>query len=502
VAAATTRRRRSGVLLHPTSLAGPPGAGDLGPAAHAFVDRLAEARQSVWQMLPVGPVGWGASPYQSPSTFAGNPALVSPEALAAEGRVAPSGDAPPAPSRQADLGAAERLRAAALRRAFERAAGDPAWRRAIARFAHQQRAWLSEYALFAALKRAHGGRAWTEWDPALRDRQPARLAVARKQLGREIDFEVFTQLIFDRQWQALRAHARSRGVALWGDVPIYVAPDSADAWAHRDVFRVTAHGALEALAGVPPDAFSEDGQLWGNPLYRWDRAATRAWWTERVRHALGRFDRLRLDHFIGFVRYWQVLTGARTARDGRWRRGPGAPLFRHLQRALGARLRVFVEDLGAVVPAVDALRDQLGLAGMRVLGFGLSGDAGAALHLPHSYPARCVAVTGTHDNDTLRGWFDGARAQGKHAEVAFALRYLGGDGHDLAWDAVRAVSMSAAEDVVFPVQDVLGLGSEGRMNRPGVAEGNWSFRLLPGELGAGAVERLGLLTEAMGRGAS
>jgi len=491
--------RTSGLLLHVTSLPGRFGVGDLGPAAYRFVDFLARAKQGLWQVLPLVPVDAGGSPYSSPSTFAGNPLLVSPEGLAADGLLTEDdlAHAPAFPAGRVDFARVIPFREALLRRAFARfeAGAAPALREAFAGFCARHAEWLDDYALFTALKAHHGGRAWTDWPRPLARREPAALDEARRALAAEVEVHRFAQFLFDRQWAALRAYAHARGVRIMGDLPIYVAHDSADVWAHPDRFLLDADGRPEAVAGVPPDYFSETGQRWGNPLYRWDRmrAAGFRWWIARITRTLGLVDLVRLDHFRGFEAYWSVPAEEETAVEGEWVEGPGAALFEAFERALGRPLPLVAEDLGTITPGVGALMERFGLPGMAVLQFAFGGDADNA-YRPHNYRPNLVAYTGTHDNDTFLGWWtNGATPE----ERAVGRAYLGtGEPH---WAAIRAVATSVADTAVFPLQDVLGLGSEARMNTPGREDDNWAWRFTDGQLTDDLADRLALLTEATGR---
>ncbi len=489
-----TRGRASGLLLHPTSLPGPGPCGDLGAGAHGFVDFLAEAGQRLWQVLPLGPTGHGDSPYQSFSAFAGNPLLVSTERLVEEGLLA-RGEVPPAPppGPACDYGAAHE-RARRLGPMLARGLAGHRLRDDFEAF-RRGTPWLDDFTLYLALREAHGHAPWPRWPEALRAREPAALAEARRSLAGALEAHAALQWAFDRQWCALRAHARARGVALLGDAPIFVAHDSTDVWAQRELFDLDAGGAPRVVAGVPPDYFSATGQLWGNPLYRWEaHAATGfAWWRARAAALLRWLDLVRLDHFIGFVRHWEVPAGGADARAGRWRPGPGEPLFRALERELGG-LPFVAEDLGETGPDVEALRDRLGLPGMRVLQFAFTGEPDHPF-LPHRHPAHAVVYTGTHDNDTTLGWWRGL-------DEATRLRVraaLGGSAGDVAWDLLRFGLASPADTFVAPVQDVLSLGSEARLNTPGVAAGNWTWRLVAGQLTPGLAARLREATRAAGR---
>lgn len=492
--------RASGVLAHPTSLPGRYGIGDLGPAAHAFLDFLAAARQQLWQVMPLTPTGYGDSPYQSPSAFAGNPLLIDLEPLAAAGWLSADELAPLAalPREQVDFPRLIPLKQAALRRAFERfqAQADDASRARFAAFCQQEAAWLDDYTLFAALREATGV-GWFAWDPPLRDRALEALRRARETLRDAIGYHAFGQWLFFEQWDALRAAAHERGLRVFGDLPIFVAYDSADVWAHRELFKLDAQGRPTVVAGVPPDFFSATGQLWGNPLYRWDALAATGyrWWVERFRQTLRLVDIVRVDHFRGFEAAWEVPAGAETAVDGQWVPGPGAALFRAVGAALGEPAPIVAEDLGLITPEVRALLAELGYPGMKVLQFAF--DSGPSnLYLPHNYDdPNYVVYTGTHDNDTTRGWYD-SLGEGTRD---FVRRYLGTSGADIAWDLVRLALASIADTAIVPLQDLLDLGSEARMNRPGAPEGNWRWRVLAEQLTPAVAARLAELTWLYGR---
>jgi 4-alpha-glucanotransferase len=487
MSAMNAARRRSGILLHVSSLPGACGIGDLGPAAYDFVDFLRRTGQTLWQVLPIGPIGYGNSPYQSPSAFAGNPLFVSLERLVAAGLLSSSELRNEASFSSTNVEydrvpAWPRRRLADAFRNFS-ASTDAATRGRFSWFRQAEATWL-DYALFTALHDSYGAAAWTTWDPDLVRRRPAALAEARRTLATEIDNEMFVQFEFAEQWTALKQYANDCGVRIVGDVPIFVAHDSADVWAHQELFQLDDAGRTTVVAGVPPDYFSAGGQFWGNPLYRWDVMAETgyAWWIERLRHSFRQFDLVRIDHFRGFESYWEVAGEALDARQGRWAPGPGIALFRVAEKALGP-LPLIAEDLGLITPAVAALRDQLGAPGMRVLQFAFGEDEFTSIHLPHNFPRNCVVYTGTHDNDTTLGWFHAAPGPdrtGSAAEIeserARVMKYLGTDGREIHWDFIRAAISSTADTAIVPLQDVLGLGSEGRMNRPGTNEGNWGWR--------------------------
>jgi 4-alpha-glucanotransferase len=491
------------VLLHVTSLPGPFGIGDLGPEAERFLERLHSAGQSVWQVLPLGPTGLGDSPYHGLSSFAGNPLLVSPERLAEDGllekselaAVGTSGD-----PGHADFEAARALRAPLLRRAFERLEGGraPALRDELEAWstAPEQRPWLDDWTLFASIRSRMERRAWTTWPEGVRRREPAAIAEARRELATDLRFHRFVQFAFARQWAGLREAARARQVALFGDLPIYPAEDAADVWARPDLFTLDAEGRPAKIAGVPPDYFSEDGQLWGNPLLRWEALAAEgyAWWIDRLRAHLARFDLVRLDHFRGYEAFWELPAGAANARGGAWVPGPRARLFDAVRAALGT-LPLVAEDLGVITDEVRELRRATGLPGMRVLQFAF-GEASSD-HRPHALDRATVLYTGTHDNDTSAGWFAAAGRD----ERRRALEYLGCAARRSAvpWAMVRAAWTSVAELAIAPMQDLLALGPEARMNRPGVSEGNWRWRLEPGRFDERLGARLRRLTAVADR---
>jgi 4-alpha-glucanotransferase len=496
--------------LHPTSLPGPHGNGDIGPEAHRFAEQLAGAKQAWWQMLPVGPLGYGNSPYSAQSAFAGNPLLISLDLLADEGLLDRAALGAPADlaAGRVDYARAAEFRDQRLRAAFQafRARG-PESDAELARFRRRQRAWLDDWALYRALKQTHGEVAWTQWEPELRDRKRPALDAARRELADEISYQQFLQLVFTRQWRALRERCAALGVGLIGDVPIFVAHDSADVWQSSQLFRLDAEGKPKVVAGVPPDYFSKTGQLWGNPLYRWGRIKKTefAFWVARMELTLERFDAIRLDHFIGFHRYWEIPADSVTAETGRYVKGPGAGLFKALRAAHGD-LPLIAEDLGVVTPEVKALRDRFDLPGIRVLQFAFGNDPCAPDFLPHNYPRRCVAYTGTHDNDTTAGWFGergGDASTRSEAQIEVerraAMGYLASDGREIHWDMIRMVQMSVADLAIVPAQDLLGLGAEARMNLPGTASGNWEWRLAAGQLGDDALQRLATLTDTYGR---
>jgi 4-alpha-glucanotransferase len=484
--------RSAGLLLHPTSLPGGQGIGDLGPDAHRFLDLVARADFSLWQMLPLGPTGYGNSPYQCFSSFAGNPLLIHlPGAL-------DSG-----PPDQVDFPEVIRRKKALLKKAtdgFIPDAGYHAW-------VESQGWWLEDFSLFMALKEVHGGVAWTDWDTGAALREPAALAHWREKLADEIEHHRRTQALFFVQFGELKAAARKAGVRLMGDVPIYVAHDSADVWANRDLFQLDAAGHLIAQAGVPPDYFSATGQLWGNPIYRWDamRSQDYAWWIRRMQSAFALFDVVRIDHFRGFEAFWEVPAAEETAVNGRWVKGPGAQFFEAITQALGP-LPIVAENLGVITPAVEALRHQFAYPGMSILQFAFGTDDQANSFLPHNYERDLVVYTGTHDNDTTIGWWestgeaDSTRTpEDVEREREHALDYLGADGTGMHWTLIRAALASVADTAIIPMQDLLGLGNEARMNLPGRESGNWSFRFTWDQVDPSILGRLKKMVELYGR---
>jgi 4-alpha-glucanotransferase len=491
--------RRAGILLHPTSLPGPFGIGDLGPQAYRWVDFLAEAGVTIWQILPLGPTGYGDSPYQSYSAFAGNGTLISPEKLAAEGLISEgeAGDHAVFPAGSADFAGAEEFKRRLISVAYHRSitGENPGLQKEFAQFRAAEVGWLEDYALFIALKRAHGEQPWWEWEPALKAFQPDAANAARAELSGRIDETAFGQFLFQRQWDALRRYAREKGILLLGDLPIFPALDSADVWTRRKYFSIDEAGNPAEMAGVPPDYFSPTGQLWGNPVFRWDvlRAEGYAWWIARAQAALRRCDRVRLDHFRGYARYWSVPAGSITAEVGSWRTGPGEELFERARSALGG-MPFLAEDLGVITDDVVALRLRFDLPGMRVLQFAF-GDDFQNPFLPHNFDPHTAVYTGTHDNDTTLGWF-GSLEESERARVR---RYLGRSGDDIAWDFIRMAMASVAETAICPLQDVLALGGEARMNFPGRATGNWTWRLREDDLRPELARRLRELITVYGR---
>jgi 4-alpha-glucanotransferase len=506
-------QRTSGILLHPTSLPGRFGIGVLGASAYEFVDFLEETGQSLWQILPLGPTGYGDSPYSCLSAFAGNPLLISLESLLPEGLLDQSDldNAPEFSSSQVDYGRVIAFKSAMLKKAhanFIANASDQAKDEYLA-FIGQADWWLEDYSTYRAIKDAHGGREWTKWDPYLRDREDNAMHFFRENRAVEVSAQKFYQYLFFKQWLNLARYANEHGVKIIGDAPIFVAHDSADVWANRHLFHLNDGGAPALVAGVPPDYFSQTGQLWGNPIYRWDvmKQSGYRWWIERFRHALSTVDILRLDHFRGFEKYWAVPAGESTAINGRWEEGPGADFFDQVTRAFdGGDLPIIAEDLGYITPEVINLRDHFELPGMQVLQFAFGTDPQADAYKPYNYVKNSVVYTGTHDNDTTIGWFasEGAGLSTRsHDEVSgereLALKYLGTNGHEINWDFIRLALSSVANAAIIPLQDVLGLGSEARMNVPARESGNWSWRYTSDQLTPEIRRRLAEMTEVYGR---
>jgi 4-alpha-glucanotransferase len=490
--------RSAGILLHPTSLPGPFGIGDLGPAAYHWVDGLARAKQKWWQILPLGPTGYGDSPYQAFSAFAGNPYLLSPEFLVRDGLLAEvdlaQAEFPPG---HVDYGTVIDFKVRLLQRAWEnfKLGAASTLRSAFDDFKLRQANWLDDYALFRALKDAHGGASWQEWERPLIVRNAAALANARLVVADQFGMYQFGQFLFFRQWGELKKYANEHGVRLIGDVPIFVASDSADVWANPGLFLLDEHRQPRFVAGVPPDYFSQTGQLWGNPLYDWEaiKKTDYAWWVARLQATLAQVDFIRLDHFRGFESYWEIPAGMPTAEVGRWAKGPGDDLFHALRRHLGS-LPLIAEDLGIITDEVGEMRDRLALPGMRILQFAFGG-AVEDRFLPHNYERNTVVYSGTHDNDTTRGWY----ATLGDREKDFTRRYLGRDGNDISWDLIRLAWGSIADYALAPLQDLLDLGTEARMNLPGRASGNWGWRFQAEMLTDGLLDRLRGLTELYGR---
>jgi 4-alpha-glucanotransferase len=493
--------RASGILLHVTSLPSPYGIGDLGPSAFGWVDRLVRAGQCWWQALPLGPTGYADSPYQPLSSFAGNVLLVSPDRLVEDGLLNTSElEALSFPTAEVEYPAVVRFKHRLLQLAWSHflAGAGEALQPAFERFCRDQAHWLDDYALFRALKVRHGGAHYLEWPRALVRREPAALEAARKELAELVDLARFGQFLVATQGGRLSEYARARGLRLIGDLPFFVSPDSSDVWANPGLFQLDEQRRPRFVAGVPPDYFSPDGQLWGNPVYDWDalRRTGYRWWIDRLRALLDHVDLIRLDHFRGFAAAWHVPAGATTARSGQWLPGPGIDLFQAARDELG-RLPLIAEDLGLITPDVRRLREDLHLPGMKVLQFAFDGNPDNPF-LPDHYGHDAVVYTGTHDNDTTRGWYR-TLPEGQRRNVWTYLGRSSGDEGEIAWEFLGMAWSSAASLAVAPLQDVLNLGSEGRMNRPGTAEGNWRWRVSDEILSEPAFEKLRVLTARSGR---
>ena len=472
--------RSGGILLHPTSLPGPYGIGDLGPQAYRFVDWLESTDCKLWQVLPLGPTGYGDSPYQCFSAFAGNPYLINFDGLIEDGLLTRDDFAymPEFNASLVDFGLLIPWKLGLLQKAFSRlSSASDDFHKELDDFCADNASWLDDFALFMSLKEANGGGAWNEWSEDLRKRRKTAMNKARKEHAENIQRYSFYQFLFFRQWNRLRVYANERNIKIIGDIPIFIAYDSADAWSNADLFFLGEDSLPTVVAGVPPDYFSATGQLWGNPLYRWDvhKKTGYAWWLERFHAVLKMVDIVRVDHFRGFAGYWEIPFGQPTAEHGQWIPGPGSHFFKSMNEGLvdgpEAELPIIAEDLGLITPDVIALRDEFNLPGMRILQFGF--DTPENPFLPHNYVPNCVAYTGTHDNDTARGWYESAPGH----EKDYARRYLRVDGSDFSWDLIRSIWSSVAVYAVTPMQDALSLGTEARMNFPSKLGGNWEWRM-------------------------
>ena len=495
------QNRMSGVLLHVTSLPSYGGVGDFGPAAYAFVDFLAAAKQRLWQVLPLSPIGYGSSPYSALSAFAGNPLLISLERLVGDGWLAadriaglPGRDGP------ADFAAATARKLPLIEEAaanFQDRAGDEVRARFL-RFCQDNLSWLPDYAMFNVLRRRFGYASWNQWPAEYAQRKHDALTAALNDFGRELAIEQVIQFFFDEQWCALRAYCGERDIRILGDVAIFVNYDSADVWTHPELFELDAEGHMLRVSGVPPDYFSATGQRWGNPLYRWGEMRERGfdWWVPRIRRSLVLYDMVRLDHFRGFEAYWSIAADEETAINGQWVKAPGHELFQRLKEVFGD-LPFIAEDLGLITPEVDELRERFGMPGMRILQFGFS-DRGGRIYLPHKFVPNTVVYTGTHDNNTTLGWWQhGITAQ----ERANAQTYLQPIAHDgeIVGAMIRAAACSVANLCIFPLQDILSLGSEARMNTPSAPHGNWTWRYAPDALHPDYAQKLAALMEMTDR---
>jgi 4-alpha-glucanotransferase len=494
-------KRASGILLHITSLPSRFGIGDIGPGACRFAEILKRACQSYWQILPLNPPARGSySPYYVMSSFAGNVCLISPELLCRDGLLTRDElkDIPRFSARQVNYPAVVACKRRLLARAYQRFAGR-AQQSSYEQFCRANAYWLEDFAAFSALRQHFGSQSWLDWPKSVRDRDKDELKAMSFKLRDRIDRQKFLQFVFFQQWQALREHCRQLGIRLIGDIPIYVSHDSADVWANPEIFKLSASKKPRVVAGVPPDDFSRTGQLWGNPVYDWASLRKRGygWWVRRLKHSFGLYDIVRLDHFCGFVSYCEVPAGDGTAARGRWVPGPGAHFFGAIGRRLGP-LPVMAEDLGIVTPAVKQLISQLGIPGTKVLLFAFGDSGGTSPYLPHNFVRNCVVYTGTHDTNTVRGWFEG---QAGRAEKHRLLNYLGRSVSppQVHWALIQLAMASVAELAITPLQDVLGLGAQARMNRPGTTRGNWKWRFMWEQLKPAVVNRLARLTNTYGR---
>ena len=501
--------RHSGILLHPTSLPGPHGSGDLGPSAYHFIDWLMAGNQTLWQVLPLGGIGPGNSPYMSPSAFAGNELLIDLAQLRDAGWLTDTSliPDPAAKDSQVNFPAVQCFRMTRLRLAAERFFTDTRrnGHNEFSEFCEKARDWLDDYALFMALDKSHGchGKVWQVWPTDLAHRKQKALQEAAEKLADECNFWRFCQWCFYNQWASLKEHANSRGIEIIGDMPIFVSSHSADVWANQQLFDLDNNGYPRVVAGVPPDYFSATGQHWGNPLYNWPAHAQEGyhWWIKRMRTTLTLCDIVRLDHFRGFESYWEIPANAETAISGRWEKGPGEAVFTALRQALDQSqehaektLRIIAEDLGIITPEVTSLRQSIGLPGMRILQFAFDGHTDNP-YLPHNFESNTVVYTGTHDNDTTLGWWNTLTTH----DQDFVRHYLGTSGNEIQWDLIRAASGSVAALSIIPMQDVLGLDTTHRMNLPGLTEGSWEWRFTWSQVETWHAERMAELTRLHGR---
>lgn len=493
--------RSSGILLHPTSLPSSGGIGDFGPEAYAFLDFLADAKQRLWQILPLSPPGLGDSPYSAISAFAGNPLLVSLDRLVERGWIEEKRlNSSSANSGRVDFEAVKAYKLPLLREAAQNfLEAENADRRRFENFKRENSWWLDDFVLFEVMRDIYKGASWSTWPRGLARREAEALRNFGLQYQKELEVERVIQFAFFEQWRALRLYASQRGIRIIGDVAIFVNYDSADVWRYPETFYLDENLQPTVVAGVPPDAFSATGQRWGNPLYRWDvcRATGYQWWVERMSWALKNFDMVRLDHFRGFESFWEIPASEPTAVKGRWVAGPKDDLFNALRERLGD-LPFIAEDLGMITPEVYALRDRLGVPGMKVLQFGF-GDPGAHIYLPQNFPVNCVVYTGTHDNDTTVGWW---KSSATEEEKRYAAAYLGDSSDGIQWAFIRAAFASVARLAVIPLQDVLGLNSDSRMNTPSRSNGNWRWRYQPGALTPDLAEKLATLSVVSDRAAA
>ena len=506
--------RSSGILLHPTSLPSPYGIGDLGPEAYNFVDFLANSGQSFWQVLPLGPIGYANSPYMCFSAFAGNPLLISPEKLVEAGLldIADAETLPPFRQDRVDYGSVITFKTRLLKKCYEKFKARFSLTRSDSYyvFLEQNAFWLEDYAFFMAIKESYDSRIWTEWQEGLAQRETWLMEITRNQLSEDIQYHQFIQYLFFTQWKGLKDYCKTRGIIIIGDMPLYVAFDSADVWVNRHLFNLDQKGYPVVISGVPPDYFSSTGQRWGNPIYRWDIMAQDGykWWIDRFKLNFQLYDMLRLDHFRGYEAYWEIPAELPTAMIGKWVKIPGTDLFRAIRSELGD-IPVIAEDLGVITPQVDELREQFNFPGMRILQMAFGNDPKAKDYRPYNYSPNCVVYTATHDHNTTVGWFTtepGSQTTQTIEEIKqerkYCLDYLNTDGKEINWDFIRLAMSSVANLAIFPLQDVLGLDTSSRMNLPGTIEGNWEWRMQPGILSLSVIAKLKELTRIYERNSS
>ncbi len=489
-------KRLSGILLHPTSLPSRFGIGDMGPSAYTFADFLARTGQSLWQILPLGHISFGNSPYMCLSAFAGNPYLISPQKLVDDGYLDSSDieRIPDFPNDRVDYAMAIDYKLNLLRKTFDKR-DKKASLEDYYGFCEKNSFWLDDYALFVSLKSIHNLKPWTMWEQNASDHDPQNLAIWRNRLAEDIEFWKFTQYLFFKQWNDLKMYCERNGISIIGDIPVYVAHDSAEVWANRDLFYLDDLGNPLVVAGVPPDYFSATGQRWGNPIYRWEKMEKRGflWWIDRFRINFSMVDMVRLDHFRGFEAYWEIPAHEPTAENGRWIKGPGKKLFDAVHNALG-NVNMIAEDLGVITAEVDSLRDELGYPGMRILQMAFGTDPKASEYRPHNHIHNCAVYTASHDHNTTVGWFtakSGSQSTQSEQEIQsernLVRKYLNTDCNQIHWDMIRLAMSSVARICVIPLQDILGLGTETRMNMPGTTKGNWEWRFTQ-EMISGEIE--------------
>lgn len=496
-------KRGSGVLLHITSLPSPYGIGDLGPWAYQFADFLAETRQTIWQILPLNPTRsvFGNSPYSSYSAFAGNPLLISPELLVEDGFLDKTDidDNPSFPSNRVDYGAVTRFKERLLLKSYERFMGKAEGEGRFAEFCNEHKYWLDDYTLFIALKENFGGKVWSQWPEECRDRREDALREWTTKLSHRITMEKFFQYVFFKQWMSLKTYCSGKNVRIMGDIPVYVNYDSSDVWTNPSMFKLDEEKKPSFVAGVPPDYFSKTGQLWGNPVYRWDALKETGYtcWVQRIGHNLKLFHLIRLDHFRGFVAYWEVPAGEDTAVNGKWVEVPVKDFFNTLLRHF-PNLPIIAEDLGLITPDVREVMDHFGFPGMKLLLFAFGDELSTHPYAPHNYTQNCVVYSGTHDNNTIEGWF---KSEATPEDKIRLFKYIGREvqENEVHWDLIRLAMMSVANSVIIPMQDLLGLGAEARMNLPATSKRNWEWRIMPEQLTPPLTEKLREVTEIYGR---